>query len=211
MFFKFCLRNFVQHVLWKYTLGKNVKCYFSRINVTYEHWFASMSNLKKFAYGRKKIGFGKIRIIRKEPSFVLINKLGKETNRNKTKRTKRCWKEYINENLPAEQVTFLIRNKHKKNSRWNWVERMKKEYMLAKDKTRHKVWEGVEYTRHSLKSLVKHFPLFQASTDILFFFFVLFTNFTNERCFRPFNRRRDSCLFIYLFIYFFLQIFKVLT
>ena len=44
---------------------------------------------------------------------------------------------------------------------------MKKEYMLAKDKTRCKVWQGVEYIRHSLKSLVKHFPLFQASIDII--------------------------------------------
>ena len=50
-----------------------------------------------------------------------------------------------------------------------------KKYMLAKDKTRRKVCgQAVEYTRHSLKSLVKHFPLFQALTDILTFSFFIF-------------------------------------
>ena len=92
-----------------------------------------------------KIGFSKIRMIRKKPLVVLQNELGNETNRNETKRKTNIEKS-IYKNLPAEEVTFFIKNKHKKNCRWNWAERMKKEYMLAKDEIRVKC--GKEWNIH---------------------------------------------------------------
>ena len=100
-----------------------------------------------------KIGFGKVWMIRKRPfcrpKKIILGRI--ETNRNETKRRKGIiiYNIIIYKSLPLEQVTFLIRNTHKKNCGWNWAERMKKGYKLAREKTRLKVWQGVEYTRQT--------------------------------------------------------------
>ena len=71
-----------------------------------------MSNLK-IRLWKVKISFAKIWMIRKKPLVVLKDKLGKETNRNETKR--KNIERSIYKNSPAEKVTFLIRNNHRKN------------------------------------------------------------------------------------------------
>ena len=67
-----------------------------------------------------KIDFGKIWMARKKPLVVLKKNLGKETNRNETKGRKAIGrnKNIFKKNLPAEQVTSLIRNEHKRNRMW---------------------------------------------------------------------------------------------
>ena len=56
----------------------------SRINVTHEHRFTSLSNLK-FHLWEMKIDFGKIWMIRKKPLVVLKKSLGEEKNRDEAR------------------------------------------------------------------------------------------------------------------------------
>ena len=170
LFFKSWIRNFVQHVLWKCTLPKLWGAsYFSRINVSYEHRFTTTSNVKIHLW-EMKIGFGKIWMIR----TCRLHEISWEGNKPKrNKKKKRYWMEYIKNTYRQSKCLFLS-----EMSIWrtacgaepSWWKRD-----TCSRKIKHDTKCGKQNTRHSFKSLVKHFLLFQTLTDILTFSVFVFT------------------------------------